>query len=83
MSGEYIPREQAIANAARILVQAVRMQAAMTPREQAEGAWYPGHPLGTVEAVEQAVIERRARHTAILAARDAEKARAQPTRSAA
>lgn len=65
-----ISREQALDNAAAIIADAVTQQAAMTPRQQAEGAWYRGHPLGTVDAIEQAVIARRKRHAAILADRD-------------
>lgn len=65
-----ITREQALDNAAAILIDTVRQQAAMTPRQQAEGAWYPGHPLGSVDAIERSVIERRQRHAALLADRD-------------
>jgi hypothetical protein len=42
---------------------------AMTPRECAEAAWYPYHPLGTVEAIEELIILRREQ---ALAAREAE-----------
>jgi hypothetical protein len=39
---------------------------AMTPREAAEAAWYPYHPLGTVEAIEKLIILRREQALAAL-----------------
>ncbi|MEZ0090064.1 hypothetical protein [Streptacidiphilus sp. EB129] len=68
----FVPRSQAIQRAAQILAETVRQQAEMTPRQQAEAAWYPGHPLGSIEAIEQAVIERRQRHASLIARRDSE-----------
>ncbi|MEU0675423.1 hypothetical protein ABZ330_21530 [Streptomyces sp. NPDC006172] len=53
-------RQQAIRAAAEVLVDAVAERAARTPREAAEAAFYPGHPLGTVEAIEAEIIRRRA-----------------------
>ncbi|MEU5892536.1 hypothetical protein ABZ835_37705 [Streptomyces sp. NPDC047461] len=53
-------RERAIHAAAEALVDAVAEQASRTPREAAEAAWYPGHPLGSVEAIEAEIIRRRA-----------------------
>ena len=55
-----VTREQAIKNAARILIAGVAEQAARTPREAAEAAWYPFHPLGSVDAIEAVIIRRRA-----------------------
>lgn len=74
MSVESIPaiapqsvRDQAIRAAARALVDAVAERASRTPREAAEAAWYPGHRLGSVEAIEAEIIRRRAAHTAAAA----------------
>ncbi|NEC92187.1 hypothetical protein [Streptomyces sp. SID12501] len=53
-------RSQAIRAAAEALVDAVAERASRTPREAAEAAWYPGHPLGSVEAIEAEIIRRRA-----------------------
>jgi hypothetical protein len=52
-------REQAIATAARILVEAVAERSSMTVLEAARAAWYPGHRLGTVEAIAELIAERR------------------------
>lgn len=57
-------RTRAIQAAAEALVDAVAERAARTPREAAEAAFYPGHPLGTVEAIEAAIIRRREQETA-------------------
>ncbi|MFI2090665.1 hypothetical protein ACH47C_26850 [Streptomyces rishiriensis] len=51
-------REQAI-RAAAALLDAVAERAARRPREAAEAAWYPGHRLGSVEAIEAEIIRRR------------------------
>jgi hypothetical protein len=61
-------RDEALAGARRVLVAAARVQAAQTPREAAEAAWYPGHRLGTVEAIETVIIRRRVKHCAGCAA---------------
>ncbi|MFF7192657.1 hypothetical protein ACFZAM_02925 [Streptomyces sp. NPDC008079] len=61
-------REEALADARRALVAAARVQATQTPREAAEAAWYPGHRLGTVEAIEAVIIRRRVKHCAGCAA---------------
>lgn len=67
MSGDRIPattvpvtRDMAVRAAAAALVQAVAERASRTPREAAEAAYYPGHPLGSVEAIEAEIIRRRA-----------------------
>lgn len=52
-------REAAIRAAAEALVEAVAERAARTPRAAAEAAYYPGHPLGSVEAIEAEIISRR------------------------
>ncbi|MFF9088596.1 hypothetical protein ACF1BE_19630 [Streptomyces sp. NPDC014991] len=53
-------RARAIRAAAQALVDAVAERAARTPRAAAEAAYYPGHPLGSVEAIEAEIIRRRA-----------------------
>lgn len=81
MSGDSIPataaptvvvtRDAAIRAAASALVQAVAERASRTPREAAEAAYYPGHPLGSVEAIEAVIIRRRAAEAAALPGRRA------------
>jgi hypothetical protein len=60
------PREQVIQRAAQAVVNGVRASAAMTPRAAAEAAWYPGHPLKTVDAIEAAIRKRRAEDAALI-----------------
>lgn len=55
-----VTRDMAVRAAAAALVQAVAERASRTPREAAEAAYYPGHPLGSVEAIEAEIIRRRA-----------------------
>ncbi|MFM9566159.1 hypothetical protein [Streptomyces turgidiscabies] len=52
-------RDRAIAAAASVLVDAVLERASRTPREAAEAAWYPGHPLVSVDAIEAEIVRRR------------------------
>ncbi|MCX5562768.1 hypothetical protein [Streptomyces sp. NBC_00038] len=52
-------RTRAVQAAAAALVDAVAERAARTPREAAEAAYYPGHRLGSVEAIEAEIIRRR------------------------
>lgn len=60
-------REQVVADVAEAVARGVAQRAALeaqSPRAAAEAAWYPGHRLGTVEAIEAEIIRRRAaRHT--------------------
>lgn len=66
MSADRIPamaasiHSRAVRAAAEALVNAVAERASRTPREAAEAAWYPGHRLGSVEAIEAEIIRRRA-----------------------
>lgn len=53
-------RARAIRAAADALLDAVAERAARTPREAAEAAYYPGHPLGSVAVIEAEIIRRRA-----------------------
>lgn len=52
-------RDECIATAAAWLIRGAVRRAAMNPREAAEAAYYPGHPLGTVEAIEAEITRRR------------------------
>lgn len=54
-----IERATAVGEAARVLVAAVALRASRSPREAAVAAYYPGHPLGSVEAIEAEIIRRR------------------------
>lgn len=58
------PREIAVRAAADALADAVAERASRTPREAAEAAWYPGHRLGSVEAIEAEIVRRRAAEAA-------------------
>lgn len=52
-------RQDAIRAAALVAVQAYAESDALTPRAAAEAAWYPGHRLGTVDAIEALIIRQR------------------------
>lgn len=58
-------RDEAIRAAAAALLDAVAERASRTPREAAEAAWYPGHPLGSVEAIEAEIVRQRAAQAAV------------------
>lgn len=64
-------REQVVRAVAAALIQAVAERASRTPREAAEAAYYPGHPLGSVEAIEAVIIRRRAAESGALPGRRA------------
>ncbi|NUP24147.1 MAG: hypothetical protein HOZ81_50445 [Streptomyces sp.] len=53
-------RQDAIRAAALVLVEARAERDALSPRQAAEAAWYPGHRLGTVDAIEALIITQRA-----------------------
>jgi hypothetical protein len=57
-------RTQAVHAAAQALYDAVAERASRTAREAAEAAWYPGHRLGSVEAIEAEINRRRAAEAA-------------------
>lgn len=57
-------RDRAVRTAAEALVDAVAERASRSPREAAEAAYYPGHPLGSVEAIETEIVRRRAAEAA-------------------
>ncbi|MFD5663400.1 hypothetical protein ACFWIK_00625 [Streptomyces anthocyanicus] len=56
-------KTRAIRAAADALVDAVAERAARTPREAAEAAYYPGHRLGSVAAIEAEIVRRRTAET--------------------
>lgn len=62
------PRTRAIYAAAEALADAVAERASRTPHEAAVAAFYPGHRLGSVEAIEAEIIRRRAAEAATSAA---------------
>lgn len=51
-------RDECLREAAQILVNSSAEQAACTPRQAAEAAWYRGHHL-TVDQIEDLIRERR------------------------
>jgi hypothetical protein len=65
-------REQYIDGIADALLRAVQQRESLPARQAAEGAWYPGHPLGTVEAIEAEIISRRAEDAELIAQQAAE-----------
>lgn len=52
-------RQDAIRGAARVLVEARAERDALSPRQAAEAAWYPGHRLETVDAIEALIVAQR------------------------
>lgn len=60
-------RDQYLDGIATAALQAVQQRESLPARQAAEGAWYPGHPLGTVEAIEAAIVQRRAEDAALIA----------------
>jgi hypothetical protein len=52
-------RDEAIQGAAMVLEQARARRDAQTPHEAAKAAWYRGHPLGSIEALEALIIRQR------------------------
>ncbi|MFE5658317.1 hypothetical protein ACFQ9H_19270 [Streptomyces sp. NPDC056517] len=66
MTAAVIARPMAVRAAAQALIDAVAERATRTPRQAAEAAYYPGHPLGSVEAIEAAIVRRRATETPAL-----------------
>lgn len=53
-------RQDAIRAAALVFAEARAERDALSPREAAEAAWYPGHRLQTVDAIEALIIAQRA-----------------------
>lgn len=52
-------RQEAIRGAALVLVEARAARDALSPRAAAKAAWYLGHRLGSVEAIEALIISQR------------------------
>lgn len=59
-----VTMDEALDAAAETYLRGLAEQAARTPRAAAEAAWYPGHPAGSVDALEVEICERRARQNA-------------------
>lgn len=57
----------AIDDFAQAYVRAIEAREQLTAREAAEAAWYPGHPLGTVNAIEAKIRARRAEDAQLIA----------------
>lgn len=53
-------RAEAVQGSTRDFAIARAERDARTPREAAEAAWWPGHQLRTVEAIEELIIRQRA-----------------------
>jgi hypothetical protein len=53
-------QQQAIQDAGLILAQARAYRDSLSPRQAAEAAYYPGHRLGSVDAIEALIISQRA-----------------------
>lgn len=66
-------REQAVGTIAAIVIRSVGQRESLSPRQAAEAAWYPGHPLVTVEAIEARIIQRRAEDAQLISGMDVEK----------
>lgn len=62
-----VTRDEYIDGIAAALLRAVEQRDSLPARQAAEGAWYPGHPLGSVEAIEAAIVQRRAEDDAYFA----------------
>ncbi len=54
-------RDDAIQAAGQIFAMARAKRDSLSSRDAAEAAWYPGHPLKTVDAIEALVVEQRER----------------------
>ncbi|ARF55977.1 hypothetical protein [Streptomyces gilvosporeus] len=63
MSVANLARARAIRSAAQQLAYGVALRESMSPREAARAAWYPGHRLGSVEAIEAHIRADRASRT--------------------
>lgn len=58
--------EEAVRAAGRVLAVARAERDALSPQQAAKAAWYPGHRLGTVEAIETLIISQREQALAAL-----------------
>lgn len=68
MNARRIARTAAVQAAAAALADAVAERAARSPHAAAVAAYYPGHPLGSVAAIEAQIVRRRQVTAAPLAA---------------
>jgi hypothetical protein len=62
-------RRVAIRGAALDYVEIRAERDALSPRAAAEAAWYPGHRLGSIEAIEALIIRQREQALAALRAK--------------
>lgn len=51
----------------RAYMKAIEAREQLSAREAAEAAWYPGHPLGSVAAIEAKIRARRAEDAELIA----------------
>lgn len=56
----------AIDDFAKAYVRAIEAREQLDAHAAAEAAWYPGHPLKTVEAIEARIRARRAEDAALI-----------------
>lgn len=59
---------------AQAYIRAIENREQLPARQAAEGAWYPGHPLKTVDAIEAEIIRRRAKDAQLIAQHEPRKA---------
>lgn len=57
----------AIDDFAHAYVKAIEAREQLPARQAAEAAWYPGHPLKTVDAIEAKIRARRAADAQLIA----------------
>lgn len=67
-------RDEYFDGLAAALIRAVELRESMPARQAAEAAWYPGHRLGTVEAIEAVIRQRRAHDAPLIAERERQQA---------
>ena len=66
-------RAEAIDTIVAIVLRGIEQRESLPARQAAEAAWYPGHELGSVEAIEAAIIQRRKEDAELIAEMDAAK----------
>lgn len=63
-------RDEYIDGIAAAALRAIEHRESLPARQAAEAAWYPGHSLGSVEAIEAAIVQRRAEDAAYFAGQE-------------
>lgn len=61
-------RDEYLDGIAAAALRAIEHRESLPARQAAEDAWYPGHELGTVEAIEAEILQRRAEDAPLIAA---------------